>query len=454
MAETLNKYATEEAYQAESHADSLDEVSLVTTTGDVHFDGHNVYKPATDLKVGDAVYVTANGTKYYIDGASLDASSLDSGMYPCGVVVTRSGKVSKMLHWNIITRGGPFVSAFTWKLVPNGQPIKFSVVKLNSSGNPSNATVDMPSTFTATKDYATDLAGYTAELDTWLRANQPKDASIDAVDYKWHAAVMADHTGTPGCYIISDNVGSAFGSYITLTSCASGGTLTTNMYGKETAQGHLARKNGTNAGFAGYNKHYILSFYSTNAGRAPTANMTNTTYGFVAKTYFDNSEYCAGLRAEYGTWQNYVDSIMLANLVSGNQAKMGGRELTNSRWMAQQQVTYLDGTTGNLFPAGYYSVNPDTQAIVNSSFEWHMPSVPEAYMAFSGEEILPDGIINTTLVKMGGPAWVWANGTYYWLSSKVNNTREYELNENGRAGMFDYYNIGNTNRYLSVADIN
>lgn len=451
MSDTINKYATEAAYRADTHATSLDEVSLVIETGDVHYDAHNTFINRNELKIGDAVYVDDSGNRVYISGPTLKASDLESSLHPCGVVVSRNGSKAKMLHWNIVSRRGTFVSAYTWKFVPNGDPVKFKVIKATDSGAVSNTTVEMPVTFTATKNYSTDMAGYTAELDTWLRANQPENANIGAISYQWHAAIMEDYTGTPHCHLISERT--AFASYAGNTGCTTGGTLTCNMYGKETAYGSLLRKNNTSVSFAGYNKHYIMEFYSTHDGRAPTASMGETTYGFAAKTPFETSEYCANLRTKYGTWENYVDSIMIKNMLTGNQSKMAGRELENSRWMASQQVTHLNGTTNPLFPAGYYSVNPDTVAIVNSSFEWHMPSVPEACSAFSGKELLPGNIIDQTLIKMGGRAWDWTNGVYYWLSSRINNVSNWELNENGRAGMFDYYNFGTNNRYLSVADI-
>jgi hypothetical protein len=213
------------------------------------------------------------------------------------------------------------------------------------------------------------------------------------------------------------------------------------------------RKNNANAQCAGYNKNYILSFYSTHSGRIPASTIVDSSYWLAAKPEFDANEYCANLRTKYITWDKYVDSIMIKNLRSGNQASMGGRELANSRWLASQQVTHLNGTTNALFPVGYYSVNPDSLNIVNSSFEWHLPSVPEAAETFSGVGILPDGIVNATLSKMGGTAWIWTNGQYYWLSSRINAVCCWILNESGRAGLIDWYNFGATCRYLSIADI-
>ena len=83
MANFLNKYSTEEAYSAAEHGEHGSEVSLVTATNSVKYDGVNV--PVTRPKPGDAVYVpasciytaasvpagTAEGTVTFIAGETL-----------------------------------------------------------------------------------------------------------------------------------------------------------------------------------------------------------------------------------------------------------------------------------------------------------------------------------------------------------------------------------------------
>lgn len=58
MADFLNKYSTEAAYSAAEHGENGSEVSLVTATNTVKYDGVNV--PVAHPKPGDAVYVPAS----------------------------------------------------------------------------------------------------------------------------------------------------------------------------------------------------------------------------------------------------------------------------------------------------------------------------------------------------------------------------------------------------------
>ena len=53
MADFINKYSTEAAYSAAEHGENGSEVSLVTATNSVKYDGVNV--PVARPKPGDAV---------------------------------------------------------------------------------------------------------------------------------------------------------------------------------------------------------------------------------------------------------------------------------------------------------------------------------------------------------------------------------------------------------------
>ena len=116
MANFLNKYSTEEAYSAAEHGESGSEVSLVTATNSVKYDGLNV--PVTRPKPGDAVYVpasciyraasvpagTAEGTVTFIAGETLKTDPSNgycpegrTDLRPVGVVGAVHGRKALVL---------------------------------------------------------------------------------------------------------------------------------------------------------------------------------------------------------------------------------------------------------------------------------------------------------------------------------------------------------------------
>ena len=116
MANFLNKYSTEEAYSAAEHGESGSEVSLVTATNSVKYDGVNV--PVTRPKPGDAVYVpasciytaasvpagTAEGTVTFIAGETLKTDPSNgycpegrTDLRPVGVVGAVHGRKALVL---------------------------------------------------------------------------------------------------------------------------------------------------------------------------------------------------------------------------------------------------------------------------------------------------------------------------------------------------------------------
>lgn len=79
MADYLNKYANDgtgaggynNADEQSARAALGNTVSLVESTGEVHYDGVSVERPANNPMEGDVLYLDANGGKHYIDQESL-----------------------------------------------------------------------------------------------------------------------------------------------------------------------------------------------------------------------------------------------------------------------------------------------------------------------------------------------------------------------------------------------
>ena len=106
----LNKYATKTAYNADTHKANGSEVSFISGTGEVIYDGVNV--AVSRPKVGDAVYVPTScvysaatpgsgvteGSVTFISGETLNHSAMTSAGYTAvGVVVGVHGRTAVVL---------------------------------------------------------------------------------------------------------------------------------------------------------------------------------------------------------------------------------------------------------------------------------------------------------------------------------------------------------------------
>ena len=195
MAETINKYATEDAYQADTHATSLDEVSLVTETGDIHYDGVNVIRPAGAVpEVGDALYVDSSGNKIFVSGKSkMVTADLPSGTEFTGAVCGRYGRKILLLHKDYQLMCP--ISHWAWEITGiqynTSNTIVFQQYGLTAAGASTYQyyTIGSPLVFTPTS-----IDDAITKIDTWLNANPGGSAYNTLIphEYNWFCRKIDD----------------------------------------------------------------------------------------------------------------------------------------------------------------------------------------------------------------------------------------------------------------------
>ena len=188
MSEAINKYATEAAYQADTHATSLDEVSLVTETGDIHYDGVNVIRPAGAVpEVGDALYADSSGNKIFISGKSkMVPSELPAGTEFTGAVCGVFGRKILLLHKDYQLMR--LISHWAWEITGIqynvANTIVFRQYGLTAAGASTYKyyNIGNPLVFTPT-----DIDDAIAKIDVWLK-NNPGGVNYNTLitsDYNW-----------------------------------------------------------------------------------------------------------------------------------------------------------------------------------------------------------------------------------------------------------------------------
>lgn len=188
MAESLNKYQNETAYQAATHADKLDEVSLISESGDIHYDGINVIRPAGAVpEVGDALFVDSSGNKIFISGKSkMVPSELPEGTEFTGAVCGRYGRKILLLHKDFQLMCP--ISHWAWEITGvqynTSNTIVFRQYGLTASGASTYQyyTIGSPLVFTPT-----NIDDAVTKIDTWLNAN-PGGSGYNTLiphEYNW-----------------------------------------------------------------------------------------------------------------------------------------------------------------------------------------------------------------------------------------------------------------------------
>ena len=317
MADFLNKYLTEAAYSAAEHGENGSEVSLVTATNTVKYDGVNV--PVARPKPGDAVYVpasciysaasvpagTAEGSVTFIAGETLKTDPSNgycpegrTDLRPVGVVGAVHGRKALVLWKNSIG------------------------VKWAEDANPS---FSIPNDVLSAEDFA---KVYVPTLvDVGGRVGLRKTASVDVL-----AALLTGHgdssgTGSWNGGSTSDGEGSFFYTLAEWLGTATGKVPTSAEY----AAFEVEPSTPTEAGWYRYLEsrriakpsRYTYQQVVLGKSKAATAVLAsvNATQG---RAYFPVAQYACDHHASYGS---YGDFYNVEGLRHGDWYMMGIDEI-------------------------------------------------------------------------------------------------------------------------------
>ena len=146
----------------------------------------------------------------------------------------------------------------------------------------------------------------------------------------------------------------------------------------------------------------------------------NSANDIVSKTQFEENQYCADLRDAYGTFENYIESVMLAwPSDEGNQVYINGTGKEYTELLAARKHKNLSGTETATYPAATYSIGIGYEAEGLEEGNWYMPDAIEFFEIFNDMKVDETDVVNATQKRATGSAfslsvarWLPASSSY------------------------------------------
>jgi hypothetical protein len=200
-------------------------------------------------------------------------------------------------------------------------------------------------------------------------------------------------------------------------------------------------KNNSGIGYrVGLIKDRLLEYYATNTTIAnPTAMVpVNSANDIVSKTQFEENQYCADLRDAYGTFENYIESVMLAwPSDEGNQVYMNGTGKEYTELLAARKHKNLSGTEIATYPAATYSIGIGYEAEGLEEGNWYMPDAIEFLEIFKDMKVDETDIINATQKRATG--YAFSLSVARWLTARSSYNTAWYIAGSGASGDYSFY---------------
>jgi hypothetical protein len=397
--------------------------------------------------VGDALYVGPNGDKLFIPAAEYDGTA-PVGYESVGVVAMRKGDTALILHKEENT-GVKFVSCWQHEIVGIADKLGTEItIQFRQALTSGNINIGSPLVFTPAT-----LAEAAAAIDTHLRANPGGTAAGAGWNYDWHCELALNYAGEESVIVTSDNIVDyrQANTIVDTSASTSGIAGTMNMCNFFLAYGDssMLRVNGGFGNRPGWNFERLKQWATTNTTIATPSSMVSIHDGsnIVSQNQFENNQYCADLRAEYGTFDNYIKSLMLRWPVrKGDQWSLYGTGKGNTEQLASKTHLNLAGDTVDTFSAAKWSASKSFDSDGLRLGDWYMPQMDECFDIFAPMKLDGSDPVNATLKKMTGDAR--SLSVSRWVPARHGGNNAWIMNPNGY--FFNSY-FNNTNRCEAVA---
>ena len=361
----IKSFPTPAAYAAAGAPVGESRVAQIQSTGEIKVDGVNVLmdRPADIC----AVFEDPNGEVYYVRWDTIQKDRLSADWTCVGYAFNFDGKRAKVLDKNFPSTTYKWLNCWQYAITAiSAASIKFW---LHMKGD---YAVWVPIEVTLSDDTdgyinATTAAEITAALEAAGNsgnvgyANHGYWAFLDGD----HITVQCDFNGDYRQYQCSD------GSHA-LVGC----TMALSVWGDMPASGSVFRRTMASAGSSPMNLEKAVA-YNTASGATPSANVAVNSTTIVKKAAFDESEYCADLRAFYGTYEAYI----AANMVKYPHPDYGAFAMIDADEMTRRYgsatFTKKDGTDGVKFPALHTATSVGYGSGKYAQGKWHLSDITD-----------------------------------------------------------------------------
>ena len=405
------KFDNKAAYDVAAKSTTESTVALIRDGEGIKYNGVNVIVDIPEI--GDILFLDANSERRFLKHDTYVAASFPSGCTFVGVVFDVHGNNIKIINKTSSTQ--KWAEVYQWKITG----------WLLDSADHVCAVTLYKNTAVGTFTYnAATLSDCATQLNTWLATN------------------AANYT----CYMQGTNVILQWNAYADYpsTHTIAGLTLTPSIADGISASMELTRKSKVRIywGVCNYNKY--MEVYANNTTNKPASMVRDATDISVGRETFNTNDFMADMRTKYGTYENYVNSMMIINPYPRGILD-GSTGLANTLALADVTYTAKDGTTKYKYPAIRYCNQVAYNNADLAQGNWYLPSISEAARLFEQETYGLSGVtaanadaINKSLNEIGGTLhsvsssrWSCSRGT----SSTAGYCRY--------TGIVDYYSFDN-----------
>ena len=449
----INSFVDESTYDSHTRSSVDSEVSLIENTNEIKYDGINV--EVKYPKFGDALYLENTGdannlTKHFIDGKSLDTSLLPNSWIPVGVVITNECNKVMVAYYKGYNNSATSVK---WS---NGLFFQIDAITDGTSRSIIFQQCTKTSPYSAVEigtftHSCSTQEQFAQELDTWLRANQG-GADSGCYTYDWHCDYMENYEGIMKPFVICD----AYNSFnqADYDIVKTGATTSQTIASAVPSVTFYKRNNTVNSSNIGINYKRLLEYYDTNTTISNPTSMISVKSGneIVSRTQFNENQYCADLRTAYGTFEEYIKSVMLNDkTLKQGLGQEQGKSLEWTKALAGKKHKKLDGTEIDTFPAHAWVQSIGFNSDGLRQGDWYLPNVSEMYKIIKDVTYRINGTtlsncerLNKTLYRMGGTSIRCDGNVSYNLCCK----RSMQLN-----WLCHPYGCIRTNRFLAYNSV-
>lgn len=401
----IKSYANKAAYDAAVKPTIESQVSLIETTREILVDGVNVI--TKNPVVGDLVFLNESNEITYVKGGSwIQKAIIPSAWVHVGYVYLRKGRQVSVIDKNAADL--KFLDVCQYAITAISSTTL--AIKLRMSPDYAvDTTVDVTLTSTAIDTTSA------AEISAAVAA---KATAVGDTKAWW--AYLADAEGNKvdsgGTQIIIQC--DTCVDYRFYVVSATGCTIAHITWGTmPESSAYWRGERGYYTNYWGVQNIERTKVWATGSGRVPSSDEpVGPRAGNdapVKPSEFESSQYCAGLRAAYKTYEEYLEKCyaVVCPQKYGCFALPNGAEL--GRLYANKMAPTKNGGTKAKFPALNYGYNRSYGVAGLSAGDFHLPDVLE------GTELMKDACINTlapSITKMGTTAI--NNSAYRWWAAR------------------------------------
>ena len=384
---------------------------------------------------GDAIYFDGDGVIHVIDGKSVKSSTIPEGWTYVGPVAkVRDGKA--MILNKAENTSVKFASCWQYEITG----IKYNqsnTIQFQQAKTSGNVNIGDPFTFTPT-----DIDDAVDKIDEFLRDNAGGVEAGAGWNYNWHCEKLPNFSGVDSVVVVADNNADyrQYSSIINASGTTTGITSNQNMCNFLPAYTTMLRNNSGNGYRVGFIKDRILEYYATNTTIAnPTAMIpVNSANDIVSKTQFEENQYCADLRDAFGTFEKYIESVMIAwPSNEGYQVNMNGTGKEYTELLSARKHKNLSGTEIATYPAATYSSGVGYEAEGLEEGNWYMPDAIEFFEILKDMKADGTDIINATQKRATGSAF--SLSVTRWIPAIASPNLAWLISSNGASNL-SYFN--------------